>query len=312
MIDKNIHRLKWFLYRCIRKFFKINIKINRLNGEKILSKEETQEFIARNILRESDDGFFVGRFGSNELSAFIKFDESIGSFEGKRKVLKRLENGAGFFLATEETARKFALEMQEACGEIDMLGIWRPMEDYVMKKYGNNVKYCRLAYIEPYYSQNPWSKSLKGKKVLVIHPFAESIKIQYYNNREKLFDNPDILPEFDLNVLKAVQTIAGNRDERFLDWFEALDYMEKEAMKIDFDVAIIGCGAYGFPLAARLKKHGKIAIHMGGATQILFGIKGKRWEGIPEVKRLFNEYWIRPSEEETPQNVNSVEQACYW
>lgn len=45
---------------------------------------------------------------------------------------------------------------------------------------------------------------------------------------------------------------------------------EIEALKFDFDVAIIGCEAYGFPLAARLKRAGKIVVHMGGATQILF------------------------------------------
>ena len=45
-------------------------------------------------------------------------------------------------------------------------------------------------------------------------------------------------------------------------------------MKFDFDVALIGCGAYGFPLAAKLKTAGKQAIHLGGVLQALFGIKG--------------------------------------
>lgn len=31
---------------------------------------------------------------------------------------------------------------------------------------------------------------------------------------------------------------------RFNDWFEALDYMVEEALKIPFDIALIGCGAY--------------------------------------------------------------------
>lgn len=68
-----------------------------------------------------------------------------------------------------------------------------------------------------------------------------------------------------------MQTIADSRDERFSDWFEALEHMYSEAMKEDFDVAIIGCGAYGFPLAAKIKKAGKIGIHLGGAAQLLFG-----------------------------------------
>jgi hypothetical protein len=63
----------------------------------------------------------------------------------------------------------------------------------------------------------------------------------------------------------------------------------------DFDVAIIGCGAYGFPLAAHLKRLGKKAIYMGGATQLLFGIKGKRWDNYRLISNFFNEHWVRPS-----------------
>ena len=63
--------------------------------------------------------------------------------------------------------------------------------------------------------------------------------------------------------------------------------MYTEAVKIDFDTAIIGCGAYGFPLAAKLKAAGKQAFHMGGATQLLFGIKGSRWALILRVFKYF-------------------------
>ena len=88
--------------------------------------------------------------------------------------------------------------------------------------------------------------------------------------------------------------------------------MYKEAMKIDFDVAIIGCGSYGFPLAAMLRKSGKIAVHMGGATQLLFGIKGRRWEEREQFKAIMNDYWVRPDESEVPQNAVTVENGCYW
>ena len=90
--------------------------------------------------------------------------------------------------------------------------------------------------------------------------------------------------------------------------------MYHEAMKIPFDVAILGCGAYGLPLAVMLKRAGKPAIYMGGSTQLLFGIKGRRWDlHFPEVVALYNDYWVRPSEEETPKNINANEdQGAYW
>ena len=54
--------------------------------------------------------------------------------------------------------------------------------------------------------------------------------------------------------------------------------MIEKCIRLEFDVAIIGCGAYGFPLANEIKKMGKVAIHLAGATQLMFGIVGKRWE----------------------------------
>ena len=147
--------------------------------------------------------------------------------------------------------------------------------------------------------------------MLVIHPFSKSIESQY-KRRKQIWANENILPEFKLITYKAIQTIAGNNTENYSDWFEALDIMKKDISKIDFDIAIIGCGAYGFPLAAECKRIGKKAIHLGGQVQMMFGISGKRWEEIPYYQQFINEYWVHPMEEEIPNNFKKVEGGCYW
>jgi hypothetical protein len=88
--------------------------------------------------------------------------------------------------------------------------------------------------------------------------------------------------------------------------------MQEEMRNKAFDVAIIGAGAYSIPLAVTAKRMGKFAIHIGGATQILFGIKGKRWDNHEIGKKFYNEYWIRPLKIETPDNANIIENGCYW
>jgi hypothetical protein len=88
--------------------------------------------------------------------------------------------------------------------------------------------------------------------------------------------------------------------------------MKSEIDKIDFDIAIIGCGAYGFPLAAHVKRIGKKAIHLGGPTQMLFGIKGKRWIENPNFNEIINEHFVFPNDSERIPNANKVEGACYW
>lgn len=51
--------------------------------------------------------------------------------------------------------------------------------------------------------------------------------LQYENNRDKLFKNPNVLPLFkSLRVVKAVQSLGG--EFNFETWFDALDYMKKK------------------------------------------------------------------------------------
>jgi hypothetical protein len=91
--------------------------------------------------------------------------------------------------------------------------------------------------------------------------------------------------------------------------------MKNDIKKIDFDIALIGCGAYGMPLAAFIKKElNKQAIHMGGCLQLLFGIKGKRWEtdSFKWDKILYNDAWVRPTDDLKPSNYKKVEDGCYW
>ena len=79
-------------------------------------------------------------------------------------------------------------------------------------------------------------------------------------------------------------------------------------------VALIGAGAYGLPLAAHVKKLGKKAIHVGGGLQLLFGIKGSRWENDPGygLGEILNEHWVKPLPEECPSHAKSIEGGCYW
>ena len=285
--------------------------LKKYAGKEILEPEYGNDYIRDMIV----DGkpFMAGRFGSGELRAFV---EGIGvklniRTKIKNTTLDALCTNAGFFPRTQEAAKKFTEFMANACQHADLIGVWlNIMEDYVIRIYARNAKLSMLRAIEPYYHDIPWSSALAGKKVLVIHPFQRSILSQY-KKREFLFTNKNILPEFELKTLKAVQTIAGERS-KFRTWFDALDYMVDRALSMEFDVAIIGCGAYGFPIAAKLKKAGKQAVHMGGATQILFGIKGKRWDNHPEISKLYNKYWVRPLPEETPINSDKIEGGCYW
>ena len=283
------------------------------DAEHYLDREQANQLIYERL--QSGEPFLACRFGSGEMLTFLKTIEvRLGLRESiPEGNMDSMCVNAGFFPREQRAVMRFGEVMEEACRLVDLLGIWTtiPLEPYLLRSRLNHANWCKLGSLEPFFADNPWTRGLEGKKVLVIHPFEKTIRSQY-KKREGLFPGRNILPEFELETLKAVQTIAGEKDERFQNWFEALDYMYQEALKKEFDVALIGCGAYGMPLAARLKTAGKQAIHLGGATQLLFGIRGKRWEQRPEFAVLMNECWCRPAAEETPQSASKVENSCYW
>lgn len=260
--------------------------------------------------------FMAGRFGGNELRtcAEVLYEKSGGKFGGLNKTTRgKLRNVAGFFSDEPKYLYQFEeLTLDVASKQVDVLGVWDMfLMGEITKRYVHDAYYTELRAMEPYYFSNPWSRALEGKKVLVIHPFVETIRKQY-ERRDKIFADKNVLPEFELLTLKSVQTAAGTKDERYETWFDALEDMYQQAMKMDFDIALVGCGAYGYPLAAKIKASGKQVIHMGGALQILFGIKGNRWEKHEFISKLFNEYWVRPSDNEGVKASNLVEKSCYW
>ena len=47
-----------------------------------------------------------------------------------------------------------------------------------------------------------------------------------------------------------------------------------------------------------------------GALQLLFGIRGKRWDDHPIISKLYNDAWVRP--EEGLAHKEKVEGGSYW
>lgn len=264
---------------------------------------------------EDHEPCLIARYGSVELATIREFkrhkqNHKIDIFSNHQRY--SMQNSAGFFPTTNKALTRFACELIDVSSRIDLLGCWyRPYEKEMCINYlPKSSKLVHLNNICPISSPIPWSNHLKGKNVLVIHPFDKLIKEQY-KKRNLLFSNNNILPDFNLITYKPVQSIADNYTlYNFQNWFEALNYMKQQIKNIDFDIALIGAGAYGIFLGDYCKSLGKKSIHIGGATQLLFGIKGKRWDNC----NFYNDYWIRASDKEKPLGVEKLENGtfAYW
>lgn len=315
-----------FTLKSLRKTYQFILKTEvYLKPECMKDADWASDIIYEALI--ADKPCMIARFGSTELTCLINYigikedkKKYLSYLKGKsqqwwweQKIINQMQNWSGFFPPTIEKIEQFCNLMLIEIPEVDVLGSWLSYETLFEKELKNCIK-INFELLNPYFSKIPWTRALEGKKVLVVHPFAATIESQYIK-RELLFKN-NLLPEFELQTIKAVQSIAGNSTQ-FTDWFEALDYMKSEIDKQNYDICLIGCGAYGFPLAAHVKRMGKKSIHMGGSLQLLFGIKGKRWEN-PDYNPtynyalLMNEHWVYPADEEKPKNASLVEGGTYW
>lgn len=255
--------------------------------------------------------FCIGRIGSVELETLCDYCGYIDTGDCKyQKNQKYMMNiNAGFFPTTDEMLDRFSRLYLDGLKYMDYIWcMWFcSYENLVYQDYVPNTPIIEYNQTHlPLEEEIPWTKALEGKKVLVVHPFEESIQ-DNYKKRKKLFNNKNILPDFELHTLKAVQSIAGSKTQ-YENWFLALEDMEQQMDQIDYDIVLIGAGAYGLPLAVHAKQTGKKAIHLGGALQLLFGIKGKAWNKLG----IYNEYWTSPLESERPEGFKQVEAGRYW
>ena len=266
--------------------------------------------------------FMASRLGMSELNALIYLEKQIAamrlesvvarklcSFEPLREsILRELTFNAGFFPLTDASLLSFHRIMIESLSTLDIIGSWVPGENLFVDYMNNPLVVNRIGLI-PFLADTPWTKSLAGKTVLVIHPFIDTIRRQYAI-RDQLFSESKCLPDFNLKLLKPPQT-AGGGSGNYDSWEKELFATLDKAMLSDCDIAIIGCGSYGFPLSALLKENGIAAVHLGGATQLMFGIRGKRWDQSPTFSAYYNEHWIRPLESDLSEACRNIEGGCY-
>ena len=281
---------------------KFDGKTSDLYSNIYLDKEKANSRISELVTNRN--AALICRIGASELKTINNYIVSRLCRDGQvgidKKIKEELYTHSGFFPDTDEAIFNFSNIYLDAIRAADMIGVWQNVGEPTLLKLVNPIaQVTELSWLEPYFHKHPWSAFLAGKRVLVIHPFRDTILAQY-EKREKLFRNKEVLPAFEPIVYKAVQTLS-HEDKRFGSWFEALDTMKNDISGLNFDIALIGAGAYGLPLASFVKtRMSKTAIHLGGALQVLFGIRGKRWDNMPEFEDFINANWMYPLDQDNP------------
>lgn len=288
------------------------------------TKEANQTI--RNLF-DQNKNFLVGKLGSNEC---VLLNHNETGMVYPDHLIQQFRFNAGIVPTDKKSLDTIANLLRQSLSRVDVFSPWNTGknrgEENLVPKYTTSCQaYVRLRALDPVGIlasgiNNPWSQKLENKRVLIVSPFKDSVLSQY-ENRYKWDVEQKILPNLQsLLVLKTSFTSDADSLNGFEDWRKQYKIYSKfiEDNQDNYDIALVGCGAMGLPLAAQVKDLGKTAIHMGGSLQLLFGILGGRWENKEGFNQIFNDHWIRPMEHERPENFAVIAQqdgggdSCYF
>ena len=158
----------------------------------------------------------------------------------------------------------------------------------------------------------------ENKKILLISPYAEFLAARAKSNIyeevwytcKKQWFNP--LGIDHLNIPYSYIT-ATNTRALYRNSIELYQVICAQISGYDFDIALIGAGALGMPLANFIKSMGKVGISLGGHLQIIFGVAGARWRRDPEWQQYINSAWLDVPAIFQPLDKNNLtDQGAYW
>lgn len=324
------------------KCFPILPKINNI----VLSPSETyfynisDNYLRYNITNENmtlfnavtnylmnNELFIIPRIaGIENIVAYLadKIDINDEAHSHKIKVMK---NNAGINITSNDSLINYSNLYFEAFKKSKHYFDWeihgsvykgiRDSHDYISNIIAKNKKPIWAFSLDIFHSiyTIPWTHSLRGKHLLIISAFKESIEEKINNNILDKIYGINLFPNCTFTIIKPPQTQGDNSS---MDWKEEFDKFTQELntviMNNNIDVALVSSGGYGNLICNYLYDNNISSIYVGGVLQMYFGILGTRWEKErPEIVKLYyNEHWSRPKDNEKPSNFNNVESSCYW
>ena len=288
----------------------------------MLSIEEGAKNIRDLIL--ADKPFFVGRNGTIEIQS-IHYWKSFRAYNSyPPEMTDLLKWNAGVFPSGHAAIDTWCKAYTKSFPLLDMTAAgWyvptKEVEDELLSVYSPNVARCPLRSLEPYYvvPALQWTRALAGKKVAIVSSFTKTIKAQL---TKKVWTgvNEGLIPsdvEWSFVQTGYSHGLALGTCEwpsHITTWGDAVNHVVKEVIDSGSKIAIIGCGGLGMVIGGRLKAAGISAIVVGGAIQVIFGIKGRRWATHDIISKFWNDEWVWPAKEEVPEGALTVEGGCYW
>jgi hypothetical protein len=288
------------------------------------------EFVADVRLAVLDrHGYAAGKLGTSEK--YWMYYEVLLATEPARRRRMAYEASlkfhcllqSGIFPTDLEFLRAFNRTYVDAVRQLDCVGVIgdRPdLEEGVIRHYGLSNR------LTPYVNQEPdrstpardaecYLPSFRDRKLLIVCPFAGILQQRATADLfEKVWAKTGKrwFAPASVDALEFPYGFDRDTHNRFGTVLNLHDHIAGELARRDFDVALIAAGGLGIPLAATVKRLGKVGISLGGHLQILFGVLGKRWRDREDWRdAYFTDAWIDMPAHYRPR-VMVVDDGAYW
>lgn len=282
-----------------------------------MNKVHNDNLYIKSVIK-SNKPFYIGRIAGCELKVAHNFLK--GDMFDIVDELYELENNAGIKIKDNNSLKRYVQQLIASYDNCTAIAEWETTgKVFTHTGIGQQLITSRTPTIpkidaralEPYYFKNSWMSALKGKKMLIVHPFTKTFRIQVPHFK-KLFPERDWFENCEIQFISPPLTLAGNHQNK--DWQEHYEpFIQLLKENTDFDIALVSAGGYGMLIANVIfKELGKSVMYIGGALQLFFGVIGKRWFDNKEILKLVNDDWIRPDKDDKPSNFTKVEKGCYW
>lgn len=295
----------------------------------LIQRTELIKSIEESITKNK--GFAIGKLGFSEqcLLGYLPFKRKnpnyvqLKAYESMFRY--HCEIQFGVFPTNSEFLNEFVNFYTKHVHQIDILGVFQAeQEDKIIKENNLTADFIPYQYTEPDRSipanePNCYLRYFKDKKLLLISPFADLLKLraskdifeQVWSKIQKKWFYPSDVSSLEIpySFVNSFQT-----HRKYNNSIDLFDSICSRLSTIEFDVAFIGAGALGLPIASYIKNEGKIAISLGGHLQVLFGVKGDRWNrDINWTSNYMNEFWVDMPEKYHPENKSILtDDGAYW
>lgn len=276
---------------------------------------------------QKKQGCLIGRNGTIELETILfRLYGSMPNQAYPESITRRIELHAGIWPPTKSNLDKWVFQMVESIRRCDVLvaGWYEPLkqaEQKLLQAIQTIAPRIPLRSLEPYYvpPEKRWTQLLAGQRVAVISSFAKTIQGQVEKadsiwplaTESLLPYNVEWVP-IQTGYAPALAQGVAEWPQSIQSWDVAVDSLVKQVIESKASIALIACGGIGMLVGSELKKRGVVAVVLGGALQVLFGIKGGRWANHPVISTFWNEAWVWPKDTETPRGSSLIENGCYW